>query len=343
MRAWISVAAVVGMWASCCCSQNAAELTEVRAEVRSALGRPYGASFVILDGRQARVCVGVTDNLGEIHCNIPGIGQGDEVTLVVFSLGFMRNTMDELCISEWWNRADWKKTPRCDVFVGEAGKGEDSKYVHFGSAGLCWAAGDGQGKKCVLRSPEDVVKHFGKNHAVALWLGTGPRPRCECVARTKRSTGRTIDFGAMCFPTTRAAGVILVDLEDSEGNPWRHSVVLGGHELPDPDWIASHKNNVYPHFALAQRGSRVRIIATRAGCRLLMANKSHFALTVVDETKQGPGASVRIPVPDDAAQMLWNGREVHLKVAMGKDGQASAGVTFPDYWDFLESSFDWYY
>lgn len=238
----------------------------IKARLQSSTGAPHGG-FVAVAARPSLSALYLArlDNHGELETTVIVPPDDDEVVVVADSGEMVLNNVDH---------AD----PRVRGIETEA---ESSEWWSPRMRGF------------PLRDLSDVVPRVHEGYSESMWDESGTRV-LDLVggARPVAEDGSVVDFGSLRFPTANAQVELLLDLVGADGSPTTSPVVLTG--FAELSHLPGRKS-IYRHIALAQRGSTVRILLTRAAVRLLLCHRDGIIFLA---RRDRPW---RLPPPPDAA------------------------------------------
>jgi hypothetical protein len=284
-------------------------LVRVEAQIVSAAGTPHGGQFAII-GRETRrvLAEGRTDAMGDIRAVVSIDGRDSGLVLLVQSRGMIGNAYDEWRgnVVPRWPYAD---APLADIVVDAR---SDAALIHV------W-----------YDDPVTILDNIGgdSSRSGVTTFGCGPSGDgiLDTVAKTASVDGPTLDFGEIRFPCVHAALEIELTLARENGHELCEPVVLGGFE-GFPERVG--KNKVFPYMALAQRGSRIRILLSRAAARLLFADPEQFL--VLRSVASREFESLIVPFPESARlQVRGYPCKVALRATASDDHKRAGNVLRP--------------
>ena len=288
--------------------------TQIRAKARilGADGRPIGGSFGLVGQQTRRVLqCGSVDNLGELDVSVEvPIGE-KRVILLLDSGGMLRNAPDE---RRMLGR-------RAETMVLRDEEWWSPRWVGFKVPSAIELACSGE-SSCERVVADESGREFR-----------------DLVKVSADVTGKPeVDFGEIRFRTAHSWMEVSVDLVDSAGKPDATPVVLAGFT-----GVSEHLgwNMVYPHMALAQRGSKLRVLLTRAGWRLLLGNPD--GTIRIAPRADGGGRITTLRWPEDVRDRIQSrAQSVSVKQVLRPDEIQPPEVKCPEepaYWWLGEPSF----
>lgn len=312
---WASAAALVvssALLTACGPSAMASEdglRIEVRAQILSSEGDPFGGTFAVVSRPDRTVLVrGRCAADGRVSRTVEVPGGARSLTVVTISRGMIRNTPDETGSRVPVTGRDLE-APEWDVLFDALDVGDPVDHA---------------------LSKEDDFSGI-----LSFDGGTGTLDIVRRTLALDAVRDGILDFGDLRFPTAHAWFRVEVDLVDAEGRPSEARVRLGG--LPHRR-RSMWGNRHYPHFALSQVGSKVRIIGTRAAWRLLCANP--VALLVLEPVAGGSGWCLVRFEPDQIEAIGEFRRRLEGRCVLSGPGLADRPeLKQPDFWDIGEHGF----
>ena len=286
---------------------------EVVAAIRSSEGWATGGSFaVVAMPARNELAHGMIDNWGEIAVNVNVPTEAEAIMLVVGSRGALRNCADS-------------------VAARGAAPGSMALLSPFDFR-LLW-------RRFGVSTPVEYSASRPEDFAATLPLDEGASS-ADLVRRTLRvdavRDGR-LDFGEMRYVTTHDAVEILVRLVGESGEASSRRCVLAGLYF-NPRTL--HGNELYPHFAYAQRGDRARIVLTRAAWRLLRRNPDSL-IRIAPEDQTGWWNHVQW-TEESRMELEQGGRRLSGSCVLRpwNEGPDRREVVHePDWWDLGEAAF----
>ena len=288
----------------------------VQGQIQVEGGDSIGGAYVVAGRRTGRVLgAGRIDASGALDVMVDIRGEHEGIVVAVCSVGMWRRTEDE-------RQFMWAVDG-----AGHTAAAEEAEWD------IGWPMGSArQLGEFALQCPEGSGK---------LLETRGGRSVLEVVVRTVSEElvqKGSADIGTVRFSTRRDWATISVSVVDEHGDPFTGQVMLRG--LPfNPRTMGG--NSYYPHFAMAQYNGRVRILATRAGVRLLRSNNDGLLIleSVGGDARRGQvmlGVEGRRDL--DKGGLLLQARCVMSSVDVGN---VRAVLLLPNDWDLERESFVW--
>lgn len=317
----------------------------IRARLLSSTGTPHGG-FVAVAARPSlrALYLARLDNHGELETTVVVPPDDDEVVVVADSGEMVLNNIDHA-------------NPQVRGIETEA----DS---------LEWWSPRLRGFP--LRNLADVVPRVHEGYSESMWDESGTRVLdLVGAARPVGEDGSVVDFGRLRFPTAHARVELLLDLMGADDSPTTSPVVLTG--FAELSHLPGRKS-IYRHMALAQRGSTVRILLTRAAVRLLLYHRDGIVFLArrdrpwwpppppesavggeekerapprLDPAEDPERWITRVTLPAEDLERIERGaRSVRMSIRLAEPGQGGRrgdwGVPEePAYWSLGEPSFWW--